>query len=167
MEWGCCRPWLSPLLKLESLFAKSEVAPFQHLRHDISTALYLEVHDRRLPVLHLVEGRQLPRLGANKRELPVVPDRADEERLRVFRRAIRKLERTGVLATERGDGILRAVLSRLDGCPRLGQFCLQRSHLTRGVVLRRAASDVGVRRDVHLQVGLCRLAFIEEKRVDG
>src|SRR5258705_1311771 len=109
MERGCCRPWLSPLLKLESLFAKGEVAPFQHLRHDIGAALYLEVHDRRLPVLQLVERRQLPRVGANKRELPVVPDRADVERLRVFRRAIRKLERTGILATEGGDRVLRAL----------------------------------------------------------
>ena len=43
----------------EPRLAEREVAALEHLRHDVGAVLHLEVHERRLAVLQLVERRQL------------------------------------------------------------------------------------------------------------
>ena len=70
---------------------KRQVAAVEHLRHDVgAAALHLEVHDRRLAVLQLVESGQFRRVGLQVRELAVVPDRPHEERLLVLRQCRRR-----------------------------------------------------------------------------
>ncbi len=64
-------------------------------------------------VLHLVERRQLVRVGLDVGELAVVPDRADEERLLVLGRAVHELQ----VDRDTAADTWRSLRSR-DGSPR-------------------------------------------------
>ena len=93
-----------PLLQeVEALLAERQIALVEHLRHDVRALVHLEVQQGRLAVLDLVERRQLGRVGLDVGELAVVPDRADEERLLVLRRAVDELQLAGILLLVGGD----------------------------------------------------------------
>src|SRR5207249_1548934 len=89
--------WSTPLLKVEALLPECEVPPLEDLRHDVRVAANLEVDDGGRAVLHFVDRREFLRFGLDVRELAVVPDGFDEERLLVLRRPVVELQAPGIL----------------------------------------------------------------------
>src|SRR5262245_19876971 len=79
--WRRHHAWSMPLLKVEAFLPECEVPALEDLRHDVRVAANLEVDNGWSAVLHFVDGRQFFRFGLDVRELAIVPDGFDEERL--------------------------------------------------------------------------------------
>ena len=93
-----------PLLQeVESFLAERQVTLVQHLGHHVRALMHLEVQKGRLAVFDLIERRQFARVCLDVGELPVVPDRPDEERLFVFGGAVYELQLRRILLLIRGD----------------------------------------------------------------
>ena len=135
---GVCHTSPPLLQELESLFAECQIALVQHLRHDVRAFMHLEVQKGWLPVFDLIERRQFARVRLDVRELPVVPNLADEERLFALQGAVGELELRWILLLVRGDGFRCPSVCGFNLCLRLCEFRLKALYLRSAVVLRLA-----------------------------
>src|SRR5712675_30156 len=95
-----------PLLReRESGLAQREIAALDHLWDDIRAVADLKIHQRGRTVLDFVERGQLGRVGSKVRELAVVPDGPNQERLFVFGCAEHELQLGGIFLLKAGDRV--------------------------------------------------------------
>src|SRR5205814_4309910 len=120
----------------KAVLAEREIPTLEHLRHDVRAALHLEIDERWLTILHLVQGRKLLGVRLDIGELPVVPDGTDQERLLVLGRAERELQRGRILASEARHGFLVFMPHALDRGARVVEVILERDQVSGRYVLR-------------------------------
>src|SRR5579862_3676827 len=74
-----CRPPSASAVEHELLFADDQVAPLEHLRHDVGALLDLEIDEVGRSIADFIERWKLRGAGAYVCELAVVVDGRDQE----------------------------------------------------------------------------------------